>query len=80
MISSLNGLIRPVEISNDLQLTIHVPIKLTSTLEGDLIIKITKVKPGLHISHKAWSPYKDRKHIVANTFFELPGMPWSSHK
>ena len=26
---------------NDLQLTIHMPIKLTGTLEGDLIIKIT---------------------------------------
>ena len=46
MISSLHGLIRPIEISNGLQLTIHVLIKLTSTLEGDLIIKITKVKPG----------------------------------
>ena len=28
--------------TNDLQLTIHAPIKVTSTLEGDLIIKITK--------------------------------------
>ena len=28
----------------DLQLTIHVPIKLISTLESDLIIKITKVR------------------------------------
>ena len=55
-------------------LTIHVPIKLSSTLEGDLIIKITKVKPCLHISHK------DRKHMVANTrLLSFPGMPWSSH-
>ena len=29
---------------NDLQLTIYAPIKLTSTLEGDFIIKITKVR------------------------------------
>ena len=29
---------------SDLQLTIHTPIKLTSTPEGDLIIKITKVR------------------------------------
>ena len=48
-------------------------IKLTGTLEGDLIVKITKVKPGLHISRK------DRKHMVANTFLSFPGMPWSSH-
>ena len=34
-----------------------MPIKLTSTLEGDLIIKIIKVKPGLQIR------CKDRKHI-----------------
>ena len=64
MISNLNGLIRPIEILNDLQLTIHVPIKLTSTLESDLIIKITKVKPGLHISRK------DRKHMRTIILFE----------
>ena len=29
---------------NDLQLTIYTPIKLTDTLEGDLIIKIIKVR------------------------------------
>ena len=29
---------------SDLQLIIHMPIKLTSTLEGDLIVKITKVR------------------------------------
>ena len=29
---------------NDLQLTIHTPIKLTGTLEGDVIIKITKAR------------------------------------
>ena len=47
-----------------------MPIKLTSTLEGDLIIKITKVKPGLHISPK------DRKHMVAKTrLLSFPGMP-----
>ena len=28
----------------DLQLTIHTPIKLTSSLEDDLIIKITKIR------------------------------------
>ena len=30
-------------------------------------------KPGLHISRK------DRKHMVASTFFSFPGIPWSSH-
>ena len=30
--------------TNDLQLTILAQIKLTSTLEGDLIIKIMKVR------------------------------------
>ena len=34
-----------------------MPIKLTNTLQGDLIIKIIKVKPGLHVS------CQDRKHI-----------------
>ena len=29
---------------NDLQVSIHVPIKLTSTLEGDIEIKITKAR------------------------------------
>ena len=42
-----------------------MPIKLTSTLEGDLIVEIIKVKPGLYIS------CKDRKHMVANMFFKL---------
>ena len=42
-----------------------MPIKLTSTFEDDLIIKITKVKPGLQISRK------DREHMVANTFFKV---------
>ena len=42
-----------------------MPIKLTSTLEGDLIVEIIKVKPGLYISRK------DRKHVVANMFFKL---------
>ena len=59
---------------SDLQWTIHMPIKLTSTLEGDLIVEIIKVKPGLYISRK------DRKHMVANTFFKLSRyVPWSSH-
>ena len=38
-----------------------MPIKLTSTLEGDLIVEIIKVKPGLYINRK------DRKHMVANS-------------
>ena len=50
---------------NDLQRTIHMSIKLTSTLEGDLIIEIIKIKPGLYIS------WKDRKHMVANMSFKL---------
>ena len=41
-----------------------MPIKLTSTLEGHLIVEIIKVKPGLYISRK------DRKHIVVNMFFK----------
>ena len=40
-------------------------IKLVGTLEGDLVVEIIKVKPGLHISRK------DRKHMVANIFFKL---------
>ena len=48
-------------------------IKLTITLEGDLIVEIIKVKPGLYISRK------DRKHKVANMFFKLLGMSWFSH-
>ena len=52
-----------------------MPIKPTSTLEGDLIVEIIKVKPGLYISQK------DRKHMVANMFFlSFSGMSWSSHK
>ena len=45
-----------------------MPIKLTSTLEGDLIVEIMKVKPGLYISRK------DRKHmvIVCTISFERP--------
>ena len=44
------------------------------TLEGDLIVEIMKVKPGLYVSRK------DRKHMVANMFFlSFPGMFWSSH-
>ena len=35
--------VQPNWNTNDLQLTIHTRIKLTSTLEGDLIINITKV-------------------------------------
>ena len=52
---------------NDLQWTIHMPIKLTSTLEGDLIliVKIIKIKPGLYISRKG------RKHMVANMSCKL---------
>ena len=42
-----------------------MPIKLTSTLEGDLIVEIINVKPGLYISRK------DRKDMVANMFFKL---------
>ena len=42
-----------------------MPIKLISTLDGDLIVEIIKVKPGLYIS------CKDRKHMVANMFFKL---------
>ena len=42
-----------------------MPIKLTGTLEGDLIVEIIKVKPGLYISRK------DRKHMVASMFFKL---------
>ena len=42
-----------------------MPIKLTSTLEGDLLVEILKIKPGLHISRK------DRKHMVAPTCFKL---------
>ena len=40
-------------------------LELTDTLEGDLIVEIIKVKPGLHISRK------DHKHMVANMFFKL---------
>ena len=42
-----------------------MPIKLASTLEGDLIVEIIKVKPGLYVSRK------DRKHMVANMFFKF---------
>ena len=42
-----------------------MPIKLTGTLECDLVVEIIKVKPGLYISRK------DRKHMVANMFFKL---------
>ena len=39
-------------------------LELTDTLEGDLIVEIIKVKPGLY-----------RKHMVANMFFlSFPGM------
>ena len=38
-------------------------LELTDTLEGDLIVEIIKVKPGLYISRK------DRKHMVATMFF-----------
>ena len=31
---------------NDLQISIHMPIKLTNTLEGDIVIKITKARSG----------------------------------
>ena len=40
---------KPVEIS-DIQLTIHTLIKLTGTLEGDLIMKITRVKATFHLT------------------------------
>ena len=50
---------------SDIQWTIHMPIKLTGTLEGVLIVEIIKVKPGLYISRK------DRKHMVANMIFKL---------
>ena len=51
-----------------------MPIKLTSTLECDLIVVIIKVKPGLYISRK------DRKHMVANMFFlSFPGMSPGLH-
>ena len=50
-----------------------MPIKLTGTLEGDLVVEIIKVKPGLYISRK------DRKHMVANMFLSFSGMSWSSH-
>ena len=50
---------------NDLQWTIHMPIKLTSTLEGELIVEIIRVKSGHYIGRK------DRKHMVANMFFKL---------
>ena len=35
-------------------------LKLTSTLVGDLMVEIIKVKPGLYVSRE------DRKHMVAN--------------
>ena len=38
-----------------------MPIKLTSTLEDDLVVKIIKVKPGLYIKRK------DRKNIWLQT-------------
>ena len=38
---------------------------LNGPLEGDLIVEIIKVKPGLYISQK------DRKHMVANMSFKL---------
>ena len=47
-----------------------MPINLTSTLEGNLIIKIIKVKPGLQISCEA------RKHVVANMLLSFPCMSW----
>ena len=50
-----------------------MPIKLTSTSEGDLIVEIIKVKPGLYISRK------DRKHMAANMFFSFPGMSPGIH-
>ena len=51
-----------------------MPIKLTSTLEDDLVVKIIKVKPGLYINRK------DRKHMAANMFVKLSRyVPWSSH-
>ena len=50
-----------------------MPIKLTSTLEGDLIVEIIKIRPGLHISRK------DRKHMVANMFLSFPGMSPGLH-
>ena len=50
-----------------------MPIKLTGTLEGDLIVEIIKVKPGLYISRK------DRKHMVANMFLSFPGMSPGLH-
>ena len=50
-----------------------MPIKLTSTLEGDLIVEIIKVKLGLYISRK------DRKHMAANMFLSFPGMSPGLH-
>ena len=50
-----------------------MPIKLTSTLEGDLIVEIINVKPGLYISRK------DRKHMVANIVLSFPSMSPGLH-
>ena len=49
-----------------------MPIKLTGTLEGDLIVEIIKVKPGLYVVVR-----------IANTwlqtcFLSFSGMSWSS--
>ena len=42
-----------------------MPIKLTGTLEGYLIIKITKVKSGLHIRDNVHSRLRHAKRPMA---------------
>ena len=50
-----------------------MPIKLTSTLEGDLIVEIIKVKPGLYISRK------DRNIWLQTCVLSFPGMSPGLH-